>query len=337
MLHALFHLLPLALPLTTVLDSANNSVVELITNLDSPNSSVVELELDDILYNISETLLSYRPEGLGVSSTYIKTTPYGPARDGFAEESYGGKEGVMKASGSSLSVKGNVRAYWVKDHTHHSWNGMQYKTLHLHGKKLRFTVDVSRVGCGCNAALYLVEMPSSAHSSSSGYCDIQGVGSRHCNEIDLFEGNSKAMQATLHTQSGTTVDGNCNQYGCAVNWGRTSHVHYGHGSMLDTHKPFTMEASFDEHGDMTIRVHQSGWKYWHTFWSTSSAGNPQGHGVPHKARQALQQTLRNGVVLTVSLWEAKDDMAWLNGNCNSQYPKCSLSSAGVVFSDIEIL
>ena len=38
---------------------------------------------------------------------------------------------------------------------------------------LSFTVDVSEVGCGCNAALYLVEMPAATITSCNDYyCDV---------------------------------------------------------------------------------------------------------------------------------------------------------------------
>ena len=41
-------------------------------------------------------------------------------------------------------------------------------------------------------------------------------------------------------------------------------------------------------------------------------------------------------MLVASLWDAADDMAWLNGNCNSQYPRCDLNSASLIFSDLNI-
>lgn len=48
--------------------------------------------------------------------------------------------------------------------------------------------------------------------ADSGYCDIQGVdGAAPCTELDLFEGNVKAVQATLHTAQGFGATGVCNQ------------------------------------------------------------------------------------------------------------------------------
>ena len=80
---------------------------------------------------------------------------------------------------------------------------MQYEHLHLLGKTVRFSVDVSHVGCGCNAALYLVAMGHPSDGSSR-YCDILGgePGTPPCVEIDLFEGNTKGMTSTVHTVTG---------------------------------------------------------------------------------------------------------------------------------------
>ena len=252
---------------------------------------------------------------------YQKTTAVGPYPEGFAEEDYHGTEGLISGADTALTISGNVRAYWVQDSNQHSWDTIDFQKLDLRGKSLRWTTDVSKVGCACNAALYLVAMPSKGQGDNSGYCDIQGVGGEYCLEIDLFEGNQKAMQATLHTQQGQVVDGSCNQYGCAVNWGKDDQRFYGavSSAMIDSRQAFEMDAAFDEDGHMTVRVRQEGSKTWHDYWTPATAGNPSGSGVPEAAAQATKQALSKGVVLTVSLWEAQDDMAWLNGNCNAQY------------------
>jgi hypothetical protein len=97
-----------------------------------------------------------------------------------------------------------------------------------------YTVDVSSVGCACNAALYLVAMPSRGQGDSSGYCDIQSVGGRTCTEIDVLEGNKKAVQTTLHTRTGTGTDGTCNQFGCDFNWGKDDQTNYGIRAKIDS-------------------------------------------------------------------------------------------------------
>ncbi len=103
------------------------------------------------------------------------------------------------------------------------WADVAYEKLELLGKSLSFTIDMSDVPCGCNAALYLVQMDAPSVDGGSGYCDIQGFddpSAEACTELDIIEGNQKALQSTLHTAQGKGEDGRCNQDGCAANWGR---------------------------------------------------------------------------------------------------------------------
>ena len=83
----------------------------------------------------------------------------------------------------------------------HSWDAVEYEKLFLLDRSLSFTIDLSSVGCGCNAAVYLVAMDKPS-SIGSNYCDIQGFDLEDmeaCTELDLLEGNVKALQSTLHT------------------------------------------------------------------------------------------------------------------------------------------
>ena len=54
-------------------------------------------------------------------------------------------------------------------------------------------VDLSGVQCGCNAAVYLAHMTQIGGKPN--YCDAWSEPS--CLEIDMLEGNAKALQATL--------------------------------------------------------------------------------------------------------------------------------------------
>ena len=100
-----------------------------------------------------------------------------------------------------LMMQGDVRAYGVASYPpNRKWKDITYERLHLLGKKLRWNVNVSNAGCGCNAALYLVDMPDGGSEAGAGYCDVQTPFDQGgCLEIDLFEGNTKEMATTLHT------------------------------------------------------------------------------------------------------------------------------------------
>lgn len=67
-----------------------------------------------------------------------------------------------------------------------------------------------------------------------------------CFEIDLIEGNKKAIQATLHTTQGKGTDGRCNQDGCYGNWGRSSSTFYGPlpDAEINSLLPFRVTARF---------------------------------------------------------------------------------------------
>ena len=156
-----------------------------------------------------------------------------------------------------LAVRGNNRLFAISDYVWaHKWRDVTYKRFAtLVDRALSFTVDLSGVPCGCNAAVYLVPM-SDPNLDDSAYCDIQGYDDewdavQPCLEIDLLEGNAKAIQATLHTTKGRGADGySCNQDGCYSNLGKVGHGPYGMGmrgnGSIDSARPFHVTATFTE-------------------------------------------------------------------------------------------
>ena len=62
---------------------------------------------------------------------------------------------------------------------------------------MEYDVDLSRVSCGCNAALYMIGMPGvdangQPFESTDGmhYCDAAKVGGNYCPEFDIMEANA---------------------------------------------------------------------------------------------------------------------------------------------------
>ena len=239
---------------------------------------------------------------------------------------------VENADPSKVLLRGNQRAYL----TRRGGQSIQYEKMRLLGKTLRYTVDVSQVGCGCNAALYLVAMRQ-PDGWNSRYCDINVGDPEPCLEIDLFEGNAKALATTLHTEGGEAADGKCNQWGCAASYGPwDSNCAFGIGSPnLDSSRPFEMAARFENNGVMTVDAGQDG--VWRRLWEKRLAGN-NAPEVPLSAFAKVKASLEeDGLVLVTSLWAADGDgMSWLDGGCNAQYPHCDLNSATAVFSDLRI-
>eukprot|EP00727_Mastigamoeba_balamuthi_P009669 m51a1_g5324 hypothetical protein (133) ;mRNA; r:332995-333477 len=70
----------------------------------------------------------------------------------------GGKNGRVQVGGSAMTGLHNVRAY-IANGCPASWAPGIYHNFPMLGHKLSFTVDLSTVHCGCNAAFYLVSMP----------------------------------------------------------------------------------------------------------------------------------------------------------------------------------
>ncbi|KAL2827676.1 concanavalin A-like lectin/glucanase domain-containing protein [Aspergillus pseudoustus] len=163
-----------------------------------------------------------------------------------------------------------------------------YELLHLLNQEFTFDVDVSGLPCGMNGALYLSEMEASGGrdatlnpagaSYGTGYCDAQcyvhawingeanvdGNGAC-CNEMDIWEGNSRATGFTPHACNyaggglyectsdeecnGPTGENDsvCDKWGCGFNpYALGNHGFYGRGRGfgVDTTKKFTVVTQF---------------------------------------------------------------------------------------------
>lgn len=153
-----------------------------------------------------------------------------------------------------------------------------YEMLQLTGNELSFDVDMSKLPCGMNSALYLSEMEADGGRSEyntggapqgSGYCDAQcfvkpflnGEANANsegacCNEMDIWEANSYANQIAPHTCAKPGIfactgndcgsAGLCDKAGCGDNpyKDRNDKEYYGPGLKVDTNRPFTVVTQF---------------------------------------------------------------------------------------------
>jgi cellulase len=154
----------------------------------------------------------------------------------------------------------------------------EYTMLKLLGQELSFDVDMSRLPCGMNSALYLSEMEADGGRSASnpagatygtGYCDAQcyntsafinGEANVHtlgacCNEMDIWEANARATALTPHScskpgfyecsGSECDEDGICDKSGCSFNpYLLGAKQYYGLNKMVNTLKPMTVTTQF---------------------------------------------------------------------------------------------
>ncbi|KAI1326584.1 glycoside hydrolase family 7 protein [Xylariaceae sp. FL0255] len=184
---------------------------------------------------------------------------------------------VMEISGSVVSP----RVYLLdgdKDN---------YEMLKLTGGELAFDINVTQLPCGMNGALYLSEMLANGGKSDlnpggaawgTGYCDAQcdsapiinGVGNINasgacCNEMDIWEANSRAAQMAPHTCNQTGLyqcdgaecgaTGICDKNGCGWNSYRLNQSDY-YGAeanfSVNTTKPFTVVTQFPANANGTL-------------------------------------------------------------------------------------
>ena len=158
---------------------------------------------------------------------------------------------------------------------------------------------------------------------------------------------------------GEGVDGSCNTWGCAAAVGAgpggDNGRLYGPSaqgaavSAIDSRFPFTLAASFGDHGELRVTATQGVASL--VVWDSARAGNGGG-AVPPEATEATRVALERGMVLVVSLWGAEEPrgMAWLDGGCDpprnataeaagaprDAFPFCDLSQAELVLSDLSI-
>ncbi|TVY84651.1 Endoglucanase [Lachnellula suecica] len=164
----------------------------------------------------------------------------------------------------------------------------KYEMLYLTGNEFSFDVDVSKLPCGMNGALYLDEMEEDGGKSTlntagpaygTGYCDAQcytrsfingegnvdGMGAC-CNELDIWEANVRATQIAPHPCNvtglfGCTGDecasnGVCDKGGCSINSYRTNTTFYGPEATVDTSRPFTVVTQFPASDNGTLLAYR---------------------------------------------------------------------------------
>ncbi|KAK2794472.1 hypothetical protein FQN52_008050 [Onygenales sp. PD_12] len=168
-------------------------------------------------------------------------------------------------------------------------NEEEYEMLQLTGQEFAFDVDVSKLPCGMNGALYLSEMEKDGAKSElapggaaygMGYCDAQcyttpfinGIGNiagkgACCNEMDIWEANREATHLAPHPCNVTGVyscegdecgdAGICDKNGCGYNPYRVgNHEYYGAEMTVDTSRPFTVVTQFPAENDKVTSMHR---------------------------------------------------------------------------------
>jgi len=277
----------------------------------------------------------------------------GSSNSGFAT---GASTGVW-TNGNQLGLNGGNGAYLVQDAGVSDWWGAKYLKLNLLGKEFSYSIDLSNMGCGCVACVYLVAMGNPGPNTN--YCDIQpGHGWAPCYELDIMEANSKAFHSSVHTHPGTAHDQSCNALGCSANIGRypltRSGLHtrdlYGPGaSVIDTTHPFKVTARMDAQGHLETILSQgdsvlplynhssagNGFPQgWTPSWSTPASEYPAASGVPDYEVVQTVGAMQAGLVMAVTLWSGETH--WLDTSACEGAPRCDMNTASFIASDLPI-
>jgi len=229
-----------------------------------------------------------------------------------------GGGGVYLAE-SGADIGSDPFVYWQTDLADHVWS---------------YDIDVSNVGCKCNAAMYWVNMPGyeggSPYPAEWGiyYCDANFVNGNWCPEYDTFEGNDQTMNVAIHTCDFVPPNeySSCDRAGCGNNACDSIGGQYGRGRTIDTSKPYRISHGQVMDGD---------------FMAAST------HHFEQEGRTASFNACNNGdymkwfgydlhdIVAVFSLWHMGCDEIWLDG-CTGCGDCCDLSSASVSFSNFEL-
>jgi hypothetical protein len=208
--------------------------------------------------------------------------------------------------------------------------------LKMLGKTLAYTVDLSNVSCGCNAAVYLTAMPGMQNATtpttkSDFYCDA--ASEPYCPEIDLMEANSHVSAATLHKCTFPYWDNPmCDGGGYAQNTrdGAAGVVNFGPGgAKVDTARPFRASHTFSTDGKNLTGIHTS-------FVQAGGKGTVWLNHTDAGYMAAMDFVVKNQMALTISLWGgAGSVMSWLDS------PPCDAGiacdpSAHATWKDFEI-
>jgi len=139
------------------------------------------------------------------------------------------EQGLFVTDGAELKLKwdGELRGF-LGSQRMELMPLSNYHNFTLFNKEVSYDIDLSKVGCSCNAALFFVSMPGFNEDGTlaSGndtnlplYCDANEIGGVFCWEHDTIEGNMYNMAVTPHrceAQRGQYI-AKCDKIGCASN------------------------------------------------------------------------------------------------------------------------
>jgi len=242
---------------------------------------------------------------------------------------------------NSLTIEHNRRIY-IAGSCVNTFGPDIFKGLPLLDQTLSFTADLSQVGCGCNAAFYLVAMPAYGPNNQPDptkcgdyYCDANNVCGLYCVEMDIFEANNRAIQVTPHKCDAPQGHyyPSCDRGGCAINTYHLNPNNFGPGSnfIVNSQKPFRVSMSFMTTNNVLTSIYTVVSQEGKQFSFTHNDGHCGGGYLA-----SMTDAFKQGMVGTFSYWGSTGSiMSWLD------VPPCDINEAcnqanTVTFSDFRI-
>ncbi len=230
---------------------------------------------------------------------------------------------LLPRTSSSQNGRTSARVYFGASHdscTEGAYSPTNYMAVDFIGKTLSWDVNISASRCGCNAALYLVNMrqnsePGECAAPGEGadhYCDANLVCGVDCAEIDLMEANNHAFHSVLHKP------GDSNGRGGGIGGGKydlTRAQYRPGGGVIDTLRPFRVHSWFRRSGATGG---------FHSLQTTMVQDGRSATFTVHRPdyEAAMTTALTAGMTLVGSFWSAKK-MAWLSGGmCQEDQDAC---------------
>jgi len=231
----------------------------------------------------------------------------------------------VSSGGDEVAPALGSRAYFAQSCAAGVYDQNQYLAFNLLGKRMRYTTDMSDLGCGCNAAFYLTNMHQNTHASecSDFYCDANNVCGQSCAEIDIQEGNKFSWHTTLHGKVdhagvGKGVGGGGWNWNGPREWSTSE---YGPGaSSIDTSKPFQVEVGFPADGDCQLKAMEI------TLSQDARSDCTLKLAIDsYSGMTEMTEALTAGMTPIVSYWKSAD-MLWMDGKGADGQGPCATDS-----------
>jgi len=231
----------------------------------------------------------------------------------------------VSSGGDEVAAALGSRAYFALSCQAGAYDHSQYLAFNLLGRRMRYTTDMSDLGCGCNAAFYLTNMHQNTQPSecSDFYCDANNVCGQSCAEIDIQEGNKFSWHSTLHGKvdhggMGAGIGGGGRDWSGPRDWSTSE---YGPGaSCIDTSKPFQVEVGFPADVDCQLLAMEV------TLSQAAHSDCELKLSISEYSRMSeMTAALAAGMTPIVSYWKS-GDMLWMDGKGADGLGACETDS-----------